>query len=101
MSTELLNLFKEICEEFEPYNHLKTDLYKGKIIGGDNVYYKKGENDKEGMITGKKNIKRFELEKFPFNFKTYTRYDMSKAEYGWCGDELKAVLNHIKEIINS
>ena len=30
MKKELLDLFKEICLDFEEYHFLKTDLYKGK-----------------------------------------------------------------------
>ena len=33
MKKELFDLFKEICPDFEEYPFLKTDLYKGKIIG--------------------------------------------------------------------
>lgn len=51
------------------------------------------------MITGKKNIKRFGLDKFPYNFKTYTSYSLNKVEYGWTGVVLLNVLKHIKEYI--
>ena len=97
MEKELFNLFKDICPDFAPYTFLKTDLYKGKIIGGFNVYYKKGDDNKEGMVTGKGNVKRFELDQFPCNFKTYSKFDQSDAEYGWSGAVLIDVLKHIKK----
>ena len=98
MKKELFDLFKEICPDFEEYHFLKTDLYKGKIIGGYNLYYKKGTDNKEGMITGKKNTKRFDLDQFPKNFITYGKFGLTDLEYGWCDEELIKVLNHIKSI---
>ena len=100
MKKELFDLFREICPDFEEYSFLKTDLYKGKILGGFNLYYKKGADEKEGMITGKKNIKKFELDQFPKNFVTYGHFDLSDPEYGWCDEELVIVLNHIKSVID-
>jgi len=99
MQKELFNLFRDICPDFEEYSFLKTDLYKGQIRGGYNLYYKKGADNKEGMVTGKKNIKRFELDQFPKNFITYGKFDLSDAEYGWCDEELIKVLRHIKSVI--
>lgn len=93
---EIYDLFLEICPDFEPYHFLDTDLYKGKIIGGNNVYYKKGKDDKEGMITGVKNSKKFGLDEFEKNFITYTKFDLSDAEKGWTDDQLLRVLKHIK-----
>lgn len=46
MRRELYELFEEICPDFEEYHFLKTDLYKGQVIGGFNLYYKKGVDDK-------------------------------------------------------
>ena len=54
---EIFDLLREICPDFEEYHFLKTDLYKGKITGGYNLYYKKGKDGKEGMITGKRTRK--------------------------------------------
>lgn len=54
---------------------------------------------KEGMITGKKNTKRFELDQFPKNFITYGKFGLTDVEYGWCDDELVNVLRHIKTVI--
>ena len=66
---------------------------------GFNLYYKKGADDKEGMIISKKDEKRFELNQFPKNFITYGKFDLSDAEYGWCDEELFKVLRHIKSAI--
>lgn len=101
MKKELYDLFSEVCPDFAPYSFLKTDLYKGKLIGGYNVYYKKGDNDKEGMVTGRNNIKRFSLDKFPCNFLTYSKFDQSDVEHGWTDEELIRVLNHIKDQIST
>ena len=99
MEKEILSLFKEICPDFAPYHFLPTDMYKGKLIGGYNVYYKKGIDGTEGMVTGKSNIKRFDLKRFPYNFKTSSKFDQSIIEYGWTGNELVKVLEHIKNTI--
>ena len=99
MTKEIFDLLREICSDFEEYRFLKTDLYKGKIKGGYNLYYKKGKDGKEGMITGKKNEKKFGLDQFPKNFVTYGKFDQSVPEYGWCDEELLKVLRHIREKI--
>lgn len=101
MNEEILVLLKEICSDFAPYRFLKTDMYKGKIIGGHNLYYKKGENGTEGVIIGKRDIAKFGLEVYTKNFITYTRFDQSDIEYGWSGEILIVVLRRIKNIIDS
>lgn len=100
MDEKLYKLFKEICPDFGEYTFLETDLYKGKIIGGFNLYYKKGADNKEGMITGKKNIAEFGLEQFPMNFITYGKFSQTDIECGWCNEELFKVLHHIKSVID-
>ena len=95
MEKELYELFIKICPDFSPYRFLKTDLYKGKIIGAHNIYYKKGEDGKEGIIVGKRDFDKFNLERFPQNFVTYNRFDQSDAQYGWTGDAMVEVLTHI------
>lgn len=98
LTFELLN---ELCPDFAPYNFLKHDMYKGKIKTAHNVYYKSGEGDSEGIILGKRDTKRFELDQFPKNFVTYTRFDQSDAEYGWTGEMMIAVLEHIKGMLEA
>lgn len=97
MDIRVYELLKEICPDFSEYKFLKTDLYKGKIIDSHNLYYKTGEDGKEGIIIGKRDIAKFDLSNFPFNFRTYTRYDLSDLEEGWTGEEMIKVLEHIKK----
>lgn len=99
MNETIYNLLKEICPDFSEYKFLKTDLYKGKIIGGHNLYYKLGEDNKEGIILGKKDIEKFDLNKFRTNFITFNKFDRSDIQEGWTGEEMIKVLNHIKEKI--
>lgn len=100
MDKKIHKLMNLICREFEEYNFLKTDLYKGKIIGGYNIYYKKGDNNTEGFILGKRDYKRFKLNKFPYNFVTYGSFNGSIEERGWAGETAIEVLNHIKKCID-
>lgn len=100
MNDEVLVLLNELCSDFAPYGFLKYDRYKGKLLGGNNIYIKSNPNNELGMITGKRNYKKFGLDKFPTNFTTYTRFDGSDTEQGWTGDVLLEVLKHIKISIN-
>lgn len=100
MEKAIFDLLREICPDFAPYTFLKTDLFKGKIIGAHNLYYKKGDNDTEGVIFMKRDIAKFNLDRFPYNFVTYTRMDKSQAEYGWTGEILLEILKHVKNRID-
>lgn len=99
MKENVLRLLNEICEDFGPYCFLKTDLYKGKIIGGHNLYVKKGESEKEGVIIGKRDIEKFDLGQIPTNFVAYTNFNQKKAEYGWTDDKMVEVLEQISRRI--
>ena len=100
MNDTVYKLLNEVCNDFSEYKFLKTDMYKGKIIGGHNLYYKKGESEKEGIIIGKRDIAKFDLERFPKNFKTYNRFDQSDIEEGWTGDTMVQVLQQIQKRIS-
>lgn len=99
MDKIVFDLLNEICPDFSEYRFLKTDLYKGKIISAHNIYYKKGEDDKEGIVVGKRDIELFGLEIFPWNFVTYNKLDLSDAQYGWTDEVMIDVLKHIAEKI--
>ncbi len=99
MDKKIYDLFNQICPDFAPYRFLPTDLYKGKIIGGHNLYYKKGKDNTEGVICCKRDIQKFGLNQFPTNFVTFNKYDQSDAQEGWSGENLIAVVRHIQDQI--
>jgi predicted HNH restriction endonuclease len=93
---KVLAILKLLCPDFAPYNFLKKyDLYKGSLFGGTNLYLKKGENDAIGMVTTQKNKKLYNLEKYPYNFKTISNHN-GLVEYGWSGDILLEMLEELK-----
>ena len=73
---------------------LKCDLYKGSLFGGTNIYFKKGENDKLGMVSSKRNIKLYKLDEYPYNFKSYA-VGKDSIEYGWTGAVLLSMLKKL------
>lgn len=93
-----IELMKELCPDFKEYHFLKNDMYKGSLFGGYNMYYKKGINGLEGIVTGPKNIKTYKLDKFSFNFETGSNMSGSKREKGWTGDIMIEVLEYLKSI---
>lgn len=91
-----VDMLRNLCPDFAPYGFLKKfDLYKGSLFGGTNVYYKSGENGTRGLITTKTNIKRYGLDKFPYNFQS-ERDRNGKPEYGWSGEVLLDLLKHLQ-----
>lgn len=92
----ILALLSALCEEFAPYHFLKSDLYKGKLRRGGNVYYKVGADGKRGMVTGKRNMEKYGLDRFPFNFETEGSFDGTRTDRGWSGDTLVELLEHLK-----
>lgn len=94
----ILEILKDICPDFAPYNYLKKyDLYKGSLFGGTNVYVKKGTLNEIGMVTTKTNIKKYNLDKYPYNFTSACDRNGS-PEYGWTGDVLIELLKELKAI---
>jgi len=93
----IINMMADLCTDFAPYNFLaKSDLYKGSLFGGNNIYYKKGINNTNGMITSKSNIKKYNLNIFPTNFISQNDINGS-IEYGWSGEVLVEVLKHLQK----
>lgn len=93
---EILEIMEAICPDFAPYNFLKKyDLYKGSLFGGTNMYYKIGKDGVRGMVTTKRNVKLYGLDKFPYNFET-ERDRNGTPEYGWSGEVLLELMKHLK-----
>ena len=93
---EILNIIRELCPDFAPYNYLKKyDLYKGSLFGKTNIYFKRGVNGDLGMITTKTNIRMYELEQFPYNFQSQGNRN-GKVEQGWSGEVLLSVVKHLQ-----
>lgn len=100
MNEEVFVLLRKLCPDFGPYDHLKYDRFAGTLLSKNKIYVKVDNDGRMGMITGKRNIARFGLDAFPFNFVTYTHYDSGTEEYGWTGEELLKVLKHIEAFAN-
>jgi len=96
MEKEILGLLSELCPDFGKYKFLKSDLYKGSLFGGWNVYYKKGKDGKVGMVTRIKNEKKYHLDRFPKNFESVAQFDGSLEETGWTGENLLNLLKYLK-----
>ena len=56
---QIINLMKDLCPDFVLYGFLAKDICKGSLFGGYNIYYKKGVNNSRGMISAKRNIKKY------------------------------------------
>ena len=98
LEMKILTLMQELCPDFAVYNFLKKyDLYKGSLFGGTNIYYKVGENNLRGMVTTKRNIRLYGLEKFTYNFQTCSD---RKGTYqnGWSGETLLQLLIYLKNL---
>ena len=91
---EIVDLLRELCPDFSNYDFLKCDLYKGSLFGGTNVYFKRGEDDKLGMISSKRNIKLYKLDDYPYNFKSQA-VGKDSVEHGWTGDVLLSMLKNL------
>ena len=91
---KIVELLYELCPDFQEYHFTKNDLYKGSLLGGTNVYFKRGENNLIGLISTKRNIKKYNLDQYNYNFKTEGVKKGSK-EYGWTGDVLFSMLNNL------
>ncbi|WP_348920452.1 hypothetical protein [Enterococcus rotai] len=95
---QIIELMKNVCPDFDSYNFLETDRYKGSLFGKFNVYYKIGSNKELGMITGKNNQKKYNLDQFKKNFTTTGGVDGTKVEEGWKGEILIELLKYLQGI---
>lgn len=89
-----LNLLYELCPDFQEYHFIKHDLYKGSLLGGTNVYFKKGQNNTVGMVSTERNIKRYNLERYTYNFQT-EGVKKGDVEHGWTGEVLFSMLSDL------
>lgn len=93
---EIIDILRELCSDFMPYNYLKKyDLYKGSLFGGTNVYFKRGVDGRNGMITTKSNTRIYNLEQFPYNFNS-ERDRSGRPECGWSGTVLLDVVKYLR-----
>ena len=94
---KIVDLLRDLCPDFVPYNYLKCDLYKGALWGGTNVYFKRGTNGDFGMVTTKTNIRLYNLGRFPFNFQSEGNRN-GKSEQGWSGEVLLDLVKHLHSL---
>lgn len=97
MEERILSLLASLCADFAPYHFLPSDLYKGRLLHGHNVYYKVGIYGTRGMVTSVRNIRRFGLNKFPTNFEAEGDRSGSRIERGWSEGALLEVLEHLQQ----
>ena len=93
---EIVDLLNELCPDFTTYNFLKCDLYKGSLLGGTNVYFKKGRENKCGMVATKTAVEHYSLYRYPYNFKT-EGVGKGNDEQGWSGEILLSMLKDLKK----
>ena len=91
---ECVDLLCELCPDFSNYHFLKCDLYKGSLFGGANVYFKRGQDNNNGLVSTKRNIKLYKLDDYPYNFKTEA-VGKGRLEYGWTGEVLLTMLKSL------
>lgn len=99
LEPEVYSLLKQLCPDFEEYHYLKHDQYKGPLFGKYNIYIKTSSEDSSilGIVTGKRNIEKYNLSKFVTNFETIGSLSGEK-EKGWSGKVMNELLHHLKSL---
>ena len=96
MDREIIDILRELCPDFAPYNYLKKyDLYKGALFGGTNVYFKRGVGNVNGMVTTKTNTRVYRLDEFSYNFASECDRNGS-PERGWSGETLLSLVKYLQ-----
>ncbi|MDR2833444.1 MAG: hypothetical protein LBV67_07000 [Streptococcaceae bacterium] len=101
-----VELLKELCPDFEIYSKenknsiIEHDRYRGRLSNRGKIlrgyfYLKVSLDDINslGLITGKSNIAKYELEQFSYNFETKK---FNKLEKGWKDEKLIELLRYLK-----